>query len=244
MLRCFMIRIWKFLVLIMCQFTSFNVLAGESDLYNFSWLDKDKEVYVLQNRKFRKIQKFSFSGGYGQTTSGAFVDASALQARFGYFFTEEIGFEFVYSLNSGEENEAAASVRSSSASGAGGTIPFRRIVDNYYGAMIMWAPFYSKINTFNSIVYVDFLFGLGLASLTETNNREQFVNDNPNSPETQETHTGLMWNAGAKFYINPNWNVRLDLNAVHYQAQQARRDNPEDYVYSNFDLIFSFGYEI
>ncbi len=239
-----MTKIGNLLILLTLLITTNNSYASESDFYDFSWLDKDKEVYVLQNRKFRKVQKFSFTLGYGMTTSGAFVDATLFQGRVGYFFTEDFGFEFVYSMNSGEENEAAASVRSSSSSGAGGTIPFRRIVDSYYGGMIMWAPFYSKINTFNSIVYVDFMFGLGIASLTETNNREQFVDDNPNAAESQETHTGIMWNAGAKFYITPNWNVRLDLNAVHYQAEQARRDNPEDYFYSNFDLIFSFSYDI
>ncbi len=235
----FLTSILKPLIAFLC-ITS--IFALETDLYDFSWLDKDKEVYVLQNRKFRKINRFYVTAGYGMTTSGSFVDATSIQARAGYFFTENYGFEFVYSLNSGEENEAAKSVRSSSA--GAGTIPFRRIVDGYYGAMFMWSPFYSKINTFNKIIYVDFLFGLGLATLTETNNRDQFVTSDPFAAEVQESHTGILWNFGAKFFVNTSWSVRFDLNAVHYQALQARVNNPEDYIYSNFDLVGSLVYDL
>ncbi|MEE3080227.1 MAG: outer membrane beta-barrel domain-containing protein [Bdellovibrionota bacterium] len=236
----FLKRVFQFLLI---STLSFYALALETDLYDFTWLDKDKEVYVLQNRKFRKVNRFYIQGGYGMTTSGSFVDATAIQARAGYFFSEDYGFELVYSMNSGEENEAAKSVRSSGASG-GGTVPFRRIVDNYYGAMFMWSPFYSKINSFNKIIYVDFLFGLGLATITETNNREQFVSDNPFADETQETHTGIMWNVGAKFFVNTSWSIRLDLNAIHYEALQARKLNPEDYIYSNYDLVASLVYDL
>ena len=42
-----------FLVLVTLIMSSV-VMANEKSLYNFSWLDNDKEIYVLQNRKFRK----------------------------------------------------------------------------------------------------------------------------------------------------------------------------------------------
>ncbi|OIQ16708.1 MAG: hypothetical protein BM556_13675 [Bacteriovorax sp. MedPE-SWde] len=232
-----MIRKIKVLTLL---FLTTIVNAAEGDLYNFSWLDKDKEVYVLQNRKFRKKGKLHVAGGYGKTISGSFVDSMAMQVRGGYFFSEAFGFEMVYSMNSGEENEAAASVRD--AGSGSGTIPFRRIVDSYYGGMLMWSPFYSKINTFNKIIYLDFIFGLGLAQIEETNNREQFVNFNPNAAETTETHTGIMWNAAIKFYLTEMWNVRFDVNAIHYQAKRARQDvNAEDYWYNNFDMTLALG---
>src|SRR5690606_16916020 len=114
------------------------VFAAEGDTYNFSWLDPDKEVYVLQSRKFRKNGRAYVNAGGGITTSGAFVSAKNIQGRAGYFFKEEWGFEFLYSMNSGSENETAKSVRNE---GSSGSVPFRRIVDKYYGAMIMWSPF-------------------------------------------------------------------------------------------------------
>lgn len=234
-----MIRKIKILTLL---FLTSTVFAAEGDLYDFSWLDKDKEVYVLQNRKFKKKNRFHFAGGYGKTISGAFVDATTMQFRGAYFFTEELGFEFLYSKNSGQENEAAASVRDDG--NGSGTVPFRRIVDGYYGGMITWAPFYSKINTFNKIVYLDFIFGLGLAQIEETNNRNDFENQG-NTGDTTETHTGIMWNAAAKFYLTEMWNVRFDINAVHYQAKRARVDiDAEDYWYNNFDMTLAIGIDL
>src|SRR3989338_11308296 len=107
--------------------------AGENSTYSFSWLDPDKEVYVLQNRKFRKNGNFMMSAGGGMTLSGAFVDAKHLQGRAGYFFKEEWGLEGLYSHNQGKENSTANSVRNE---GNSGSAPFRRIVKNYYGATL------------------------------------------------------------------------------------------------------------
>ena len=57
---------------------STSLMASESSLYDFSWLDKDKEVYVLQNRQFHKKGTMNLALGGGMTVSGAFVDAYAL----------------------------------------------------------------------------------------------------------------------------------------------------------------------
>jgi len=231
-------KILKLSLLITCSF----VWGAESDLYDFSWLDKDKEVYVLQNRKFKKKGRFSMSAGYGKTTSGAFVDASAIQGRIGYFFTEEFGFEGIYSKNSGTENDTAASVRSS---GSGsGTIPFRRIVDGYYGGMLLWAPFYTQINTFNSIIYLDFIFGLGAVTIEETNNRAQFDTFDSTAADVKESHSGVIWNFGTKFFVNETWNIRFDINGVHYQAKKALANSTEDAWYENIDMTLALGIDI
>ena len=40
-----------------------HVFANEKDIYEFSWLDPDKEVYVLQNRELKKFSlEFKKSG--------------------------------------------------------------------------------------------------------------------------------------------------------------------------------------
>ena len=149
------------LFLLLSLIVSSQVFANEKDIYEFSWLDPDKEVYVLQNRKFRKSDRLYLNAGWGMTTSGAFVDASAIQGRVGYFFSEDFGLEGLYSKNTGKENNTAASVRAGRGNGTGSSTPFRRIVESYSGGMIIWSPFYSKINTFNKIVYMDWIFGVG-----------------------------------------------------------------------------------
>lgn len=213
--------------------------AGEKDIYEFSWLDQDKEVFVLQNRKFRKVSKLYFNLGGGLTTSGAFVDSTAYQGRVGYFFTEEFGFEGLYSKNVGKENDTAKGVQSSGPQGSG-TRPFRRIVDNYIGVMGLWAPFYSKINTFNTIVYVDWIFGLGYAQLTEKNNKLAFQSASLRDVSTTEKHSGIIWEAGMKFYLNESFSARLDLTTVHFQTNKI--STPGTVIFSNYDATVSLGY--
>ncbi|MBC7714333.1 MAG: outer membrane beta-barrel domain-containing protein [Rhizobacter sp.] len=227
------------LVLFTLVFTT-NLFANEKDIYEFSWLDPDKEVFVLQNRKFRKAEHLYVNAGGGITTSGAFVDATSIQGRVGYFFSEDWGLEGIYAKNSGKENDTAKGVRNSGGGGTG-TTPFRRIVESYTGAMLLWSPFYSKINTFNRIVYMDWIFGVGYAQLKEHNNKLRFI-DGPISEgiETTETHSGIMWEAGLKFYINESFSIRTDLTAIHYSANNVATTGTS--MKSNYDTTLSLGY--
>lgn len=221
-------------------FTCSYLWAAENDLYDFSWLDKDKEIYVLQNRKFRKKETFHITAGYGMTTSGAFVDANAIQGRASYFFTEELGIEFLYSKNSGKENDTAKSVRNTG-SGSGAR-PFRRIVDSYYGAMLTWAPFYSKINTFNKIIYLDIIFGLGAGKIEETNNRPEFELQGDTVETNTENHNALLWSFGTRFYLTERWSVQYNINGTHYKAKKAIPNTTTDAWYQNVDMALSLGF--
>ncbi len=218
---------------------SLPAIAGEKDIYEFSWLDTDKEVYVLQNRKYRKAGKLHVNLGGGITTSGAFVDSTAIQGRAGFFFTEDLGLEGIYSKNFGKENATAKGVRASSSGGGTGVAPFRRIVDSYYGAMLLWSPFYSKINTFNKIVYMDWIFGLGYAQLKESNNKLRMQSINFEGVETLETHSGILWSAGMKFYISESFSVRTDLTAIHYSANNILTTGSS--FKTNFDATVALG---
>lgn len=227
------------LVLFTLVFTT-NLFASEKDIYEFSWLDPDKEVFVLQNRKFRKAGHLHLNLGAGITTSGAFVDSTAIQGRAGYFVTEDYGLEVIYSKNNGKENDTAKGVRNTG--GGTGTTPFRRMIQSYTGAMFLWSPFYSKINTFNSIVYMDWIFGVGYASLTEKNNKLAFNvgNSTDDDVETEESHSGVMWEAGMKFYLTESLSVRTDLTAIHYKADNVASTGAT--YKSNFDATVSLGY--
>ena len=215
-----------------------KVFASEKDIYEFSWLDPDKEVFVLQNRKFRKAGHLYANAGGGITTSGAFVNSTSIQGRVGYFISEDFGLEGLYSKNNGKENDTAKGVQTSGPQGTG-TTPFRRIVDSYMGAMFLWSPFYSKINTFNKIVYMDWIFGLGYAQLKEHNNKLK-IQTGVDKTETTETHSGIMWEAGLKFYLDQSFSIRTDLTAVHYSTNNI--STPGTSLKSNFDATLSLGY--
>ncbi len=187
------------------------VMADESSLYNFSWLDKDKEIYVLQNRRFRKDGKAYVGATGGKTLSGAFVDMYGGSVRGGFFFREDWGVELAYGKGVGGENTVAKGIREQ------GTVPFYRKIDSYMGGMVMWSPFYSKINTFNRIFYYDWLFGAGVANVTTLDNRKKFDQE---GSLTSESTISLLWTTGFRFYLSQSWSVRLDFTGLNYRADR------------------------
>jgi outer membrane beta-barrel protein len=229
----------KALFLLLSLLSSSHIFASEKDIYEFSWLDPDKEVYVLQNRKFRKAGHVHVNAGGGITTSGAFVTSTAIQGRVGYFISEDFGLEGLYSKNNGKENDTAKGVRSSGPQGTG-TTPFRRIVDNYWGVMALWSPFYSKINTFNKIVYMDWIFGVGYSQLKEKNNKLAFQSAALANQETLESHSGVIWEAGLKFYLDQSLSIRADLTSIMYSANNIATSGTS--LKSNYDATLSLGY--
>ncbi len=230
------IFVFYFIVYLCSNLIGSNAFASEDSVYSFKWLDQDKEVYVLQNRTFRKDGHFFLNLGGGFATSNPFVKSYQAQIKGGYFFTEEWGFELLYSKNSGQENDAAESVRDN---GVTGSIPFRRIVENYMTAMVLWAPFYAKINTFNTIIYVDWMFGLGMAKLDEKNNRRELSDPN-DKEETYESHSGVAWQTALVFYFTPRWSMRVDLLGIHYRAPMVHDEN-KDTWYTSYDATLSVG---
>ena len=214
--------------------------ANDKSLYNFSWLDKDKEIYVLQNRKFRKDNKFYISGSGVKTISGAFVDSYGGTLRAGYFFKEDWGIEAVFGMSSGDKNNTAKGVEDQQAKA------YYRKVDSYMGAMMMWSPFYSKINTFNKVFYYDWMFGLGLASVKLSDNRNEF-NTVSSSSLTADNAFGALWNTGLRVYINESWSLRIDITGIHAKPSQADikksgNDITTNTLFSNYDLGFGLNY--
>jgi outer membrane beta-barrel protein len=235
----------KFVLIITLLIFNFQIkesFASTTDAYDFSWLDPGKKIFVLQNRRFRKNNKIHLSVGSGFTTSGAFVDSFNLSGRGSYYFTEEFGVEILYSKNNGKENSTAESVRNP---GGSGSIPFRRIVDEYYGAYLSWSPFYSKINTFNQIIYLDILFNLGVVSMQESSNVQEIsIGGAGNFEDTVESRTALSWDVGWKVYLSDYMDLRLDILALHYQANSALgvvSDTDDQNWYSHYDLSLSLG---
>lgn len=228
---------------LICFLMSVLSYASEKSLYDFSWLDKDKEIYVLQNRKFRKSGRFYVGATGVKTLSGVFVDSYGGSARAGYFFKEDWGFEFVYGKNVGSENDTAKGVREQASS-----VPYYRKIDSYMGAMLMWSPFYSKINTFNKVFYFDWIFGLGVAQVTTLDNRNKFeVGSADQNKLTRENNMGALWNTGLRFYMSDSWSLRLDITGQTYKANKTRRvgtaqTTNSSRLFTNYDLGLGLNY--
>lgn len=219
------------------------VYASEKSLYNFSWLDNDKEIYVLQNRKFRKVGNVYIGGTGAYNLSQDFLDAYGVTLRGGYFFSEDWGIELVYGKNSNTENDTAKGVKEQ------GTVPFYRQIDTFMGGMVMWSPFYSKINTFNRIFYFDWMFGFGVGTISTKDNRNKFdtAASNQNSL-TSESNIGALWNTGFRFYINEHWSLRLDITGQSYKADKTKKagttgpTSTTSKLYNNYDLGLGLNY--
>ena len=240
MVKSFFLKIFITLIF---SFTGYLTFAAEGDTYSFSWLDSDKEVFVLQNRKYRKRDKLYINAGVGTTTSGGFTDAKFIQARGGYFFLEEWGIEGLFVKHNGEENETFDSIQER-------VFPYYRLVNGYKGLMLLWSPFYAKINTFNQVIYLDWMFGLGFVSVEDEHNAAAFrASKSRNSgsgsvdrndyPNELESNSGLVWDIALKIFLSKNWEVRTDLTVIHYQAT-GFEDTKE--WNDSWDLGFSLGY--
>lgn len=141
------------------------IQAAEDDLYDFLWLDQDKQVYVLQNKVFKKKGTFTLEAGYMMGLTNEFQDTTGWQANIGYFFSEQLGVELMYNSYSNSNNDAVNNLRD-----INDTVPFQRKLSSSYGLLLRWDPFYGKINTFNKIIYFDWSFGAGLGKLKSKSN--------------------------------------------------------------------------
>lgn len=232
----------KIVLILMSLIMSTAVLADEKSLYNFSWLDNDKEIYVLQNRKFRKDGSFYVGATGAYNLSQDFLDAYGGTARAGFFFSEDWGIEAVFGKNTNTENDTAKGVRQQ------GTVPFYRQIDSYMGAMLMWSPFYSKINTFNKVFYYDWMFGVGVGTITTKDNRNKFVTNADTNKLVSESNTGALWNTGLRVYITESWSLRIDITGQTYKANKVQRagasgpTSKASKLYNNYDLGLGLNY--
>lgn len=216
-------------------FVPTNSFAAENNVYDFSWLDKEKEVYVLQNRKFRKKGAFYVGGTYGLSVNGAYIDSTEVNLMAGFFFSEDWGLEFSYKTAEGEENKTYEGITAQNA------VAFFRQIETATTAMIVWSPFYSKINTFNKIFYYDWMFGLGLANVSTTDNRKEFTAGSDSNQLTEEDLSGVAWMTALRFYITEDWSTRIDFRGMHVNADSAISGETDTEKRWNNYYTFNFG---
>ncbi len=225
----------KKLLGLLLLFTTSFVFAAENSVYDFSWLDKDKEIYVLQNRKFRKDKTFYLGATFGKSLSGAFIDRLSGSLYGGFFFTENWGLELSFTKASNSENATHDAVKEAS------TVAFYRKIETEMSAHIVWSPFYSKINTFNTIIYYDWLFGAGVSSIATKDNRKEFDTGSADSSDlTDDTSVAFSWFTGFRFFLSESWSARVDFRGTHSNADRAVADTAEADGFSTKKSWFNY----
>jgi outer membrane beta-barrel protein len=211
--------------------------AAESDSYNFSWLDPDKKIYVLQNRKYAKANRAMVSvlGGIGW--SNPYRNVRAVEPRLALYFSEQFGIEILYSKLYNSDNTTFKALLASSPT----TLPLLREIRSQLGGLVHWAPWYAKINVFNQILYFDwgFEFGVGrleAVTLARASTSDPFV-------ATSDNQTAFFAGTTQQYFLTQDWSVRLDILGAFYNATYDRNSGDKTW-FSNFQFGAGLGYRL
>lgn len=205
--------------------------------YDFSWLDPDKKIYVVQNRKYTKKQRLELSVGGGLGIGEPYRDRTVFMPRAIFYFNESWAISFLAGFNYNRENENFKELKSVSA-----VVPTVRDIRNFYGGSVMWLPFYAKMNMFNKIFYLDWHFEAGLG---QANTEIDLNTSSAGNPMINESnHVEFHWGTGWKFFVTRNFGVRLDYLALYYKAPTGRGGaiGEEEETFDNYYLTLGLSY--
>jgi outer membrane beta-barrel protein len=212
--------------------------ANGSDEYSFSWLDPDKKIYVLQNRRYLKAGKVMLSLLGGTSLGNPFRNSLNIDPRVAYYFSEAWGFEVFYTISKNTENNTLRSLGTASGAGA---LPRIRENKSQYGIMLHWVPWYAKINMFNKILYFDWYLGAGVGTSHTGLDLRNSLNAAPNVRE--EDKFTYFWATGHQFHVSERFSIRLDFTGSHYQAP-VLGDSGDNVWFSNYNVGFGLGVRI
>ncbi len=224
-----------------------TAIDSERDEYDFSWLDPDKKIYVVQNRKYQKSNRFEIGTGYGVGMGESYRKQRQWNARATFYFSEHWALSGIYFANSNSENDDYEQIRAQNS-----TVPVVRDTHNYFGGSLMWLPFYGKVNMFNQIFYIDWHFELGFGNAMTEIDLNRSAQGNPVIESSN--HGAFHWGSGWKFFINRNWGARMDFLATYYKAPNGLPapgaaaavpgsvTGSEDQTYDNYYLTLGISY--
>ncbi len=229
----------KIIFLFVLMFSQFSLSADES-LYKFEWMDDDKEIYVLQNRRFRKAGRVNLSLMGVMNLSDKFVNTIGGALKGAYFFKEDWGVELGFGIGAPSYNDTFDRVAEQSA------VPFYNAITRFMSASVVWSPWYGKFNTFNVIYYLDWYVSLGVASVTTEDDRTAFDVSNSQVRAKQFTPTedssmGATWSTGFLWYLSKSIGIRLEFSGYHYNGSFFTKNTTvggTSAPKSNFDVTF------
>lgn len=186
--------------------------AAESSEYNFNWLDPDKKIYVLQNRRYVKANRLLLSAMAGIGMSNPYRQVFEFDPRVAYYFSEAFGIEVFHTILTNAENNTVEALKQASA----GALPVVREIKTQYGALLHYVPWYAKINVFNQILYFDWYFSGGLGQITA----DLITQATTTAPQvaTPETLFAGFLGTGHQYHVSESFVVRIDFSGAFYSA--------------------------
>lgn len=210
-------------------------LAGAEDEYSFKWLDPEKKVYVLQNRRYTKAHRVFLSVMAGPGISNPYRTTYNVDPRLTYYFSDQWGIEAFYTaaiVNSNNSNFDALISHNPN------TLPSIREIRASYGGLIHWSPWYAKINFFNKILYFDWYLAGGAGTLHTSVGSKNLVTD-PITFTDQDLFAVFV-GTGQQFHLTDVFKIRLDFSGAIYQAPIYRTSGDTAW-YTNYNFGLGFG---
>lgn len=206
--------------------------------YNFNWLDPEKKIYVLQNRRYTKANRVMFSLMTGPGLSNSYRTAWNVDPRITYYFSEAFGIEAFYTFTFNKENNTYKALLNTT---SGLTNPLVRELKSELGFTAQWIPWYAKINVFNKILYFDWYFQGGMGQVdtqlvTQTNNTQP-------PTYTDQKLFALYLGTGHLYHITQDVTVRLDFTGSYYNAPLQGNTGDKTW-FSNYNFEIGFGYRL
>lgn len=214
--------------------------ADRGSEYSFNWLDPDKKIYVLQNRRYTKANRVMISAMAGVGVSNPYRDTYSFDPRVAYYFSESFGIEVFHTMFSNSENSTLEALKQAVGTVAG-VLPVVREIKTQYGALAHYVPWYAKINVFNQILYFDWYFSGGVGQLG-TDVITQTTTTGPKIANTQNLF-GVFLGTGHQYHLNESLTVRLDFSGAFYQAPIFGNTGEENW-FSNYTFGIGLGLRI
>lgn len=189
--------------------------SNSDDEYNFNWLDPEKKIYVLQNRRYLKANRLMLSGMVGTGFSNPYRTSYNLDPRIAYYFSEQFGVEVFYTFTVNSANSTFNALAGTNAN----VLPVIREITGQYGASFHWVPWYAKINVFNKILYFDWYFSAGLGDVHANASNTSDGTSAPNKTAVPQDYFAMFFGTGHIYHITDSLLVRLDFTSAVYNAQ-------------------------
>lgn len=212
-------------------------IEDQSDEYNFNWLDPEKKIYVLQNRRYLKAAHWmpSLMGGVG--LSNSYRSVLSVDPRLAYYFSEAFGLEGFYTFSFNSVNNTYKALQQTSPT----TLPITREFKNEMGLMAQWVPWYAKINVFNKIIYFDWYFAGGAGEL----DTRLVSQANTTAPQTyvDQKLFALYAGTGHLYHLSSDLTVRIDFTGSFYKSP-LQGNVGESTWFSSYNFEVGFGYRL
>ncbi len=216
---------------------AYNGSGDSADAFNFNWLDPEKKIYVLQNRKYLKSNRPLLSVMAGPSISNAYRKTFDFTGAFAYYPEEIWGLEVFYTLFANQENNTFAALTDATKN----VIPVIREIRSQFGIDFHYVPWYSKINVFNQILYFDWYFSGGLGAIhTALDTRASAL---VASVFQNEDFFSLFAGTGQQYHLSRSLLFRIDFTGAFYQAPRFGNSGGATW-FSNFSFGFGLGLKI